>query len=138
METILFVTKSTTKYVSVKFINRTGKEAKATVRDWGSLCTAIGLVSDADTVRLIDACKPVLSADDYSIAKRHYAPTAKQVSGAKKSWDSKLAYFAVNEKKMNKEIDKMANDPGFLGNRTSRSEIESVANKQVRKLYCSK
>jgi hypothetical protein len=135
MKNTLVVTKSTTKYVSVKFINRIGKEAKATVRNWGSLCTAIGLVSDADTMSLINACKTVLSADDYSIAKRHYAPTAKQVSDAKNSWNTKLTYFVVNEKKMDKEIDKMANDGGFLGNKINRSEIDSVADKQIRSLY---
>jgi hypothetical protein len=138
MKNTLVVTKSTTKYVSVSFISRIGKESKSTVRDWGSLCTVIGLVSDVDTVALIEACKPVLSADDYSIAKRHYAPTAKQVSDAKKSWDSKLAYFDKNEDKMNKEIDKMASHPGFLGNKVSRSEFESVAGKQVRVVYRSK
>jgi hypothetical protein len=130
------ITKTTKTYVSFSLICNDGSLKKATVRDWGTFNSAISVLNDKKDIKtVLDSCKGVLTAADYSAIKKHFFPTTKEVTTATKSRKAKETYFVQNAKQLDAMTDKMANHPGFLGKSVSRSELNSTVSKEVQKLY---
>lgn len=130
------VTKATKKSVTVAITYKTGKVASHTIKDRQSFLDAVAyIVKDAECVNLLKDCSSVLDASTVKELQRFYTPTKTQKEAATKNKVSRENWYKKNEKRLNQEIEKMANHPGFLGAGVSKQDIDSVATKEVRKLY---
>ena len=137
------IVKTTKKSVTVLFtlVNRKTKatsELKKVIKNYSDIADGLSWLEDSDFTGFIDATKNILTTEELAKITKVYTPnavqkqeTAKQVK-ARKDWYSNPA----NMIKMNREIKKMQNDPGFMsGNDITKELINSTINKDVQRLY---
>ena len=137
------IVKTTKKAVTVLFtlVNRKTKatsELKKVIKTYSDIADGLSWLEDSDFPGFIDATKNILTTEELAKITKTYTPnavqkqeTAKQVK-ARKDWYNNSA----NMVKMNREIKKMQNDPGFMsGNDITKELINSTINKDVQRLY---
>ena len=137
------IAKTTKKSVTVVFtlVNRKTKstsELKKIIKTYSDITDGLGWLEESEFVVFIDAVKFLLTPEELAKITKVYTPnaiqkleTAKQVK-SRKDWYNNPANMA----KMNREIKKMQNDPGFMtGNDITKESINSLINKDVQKLY---
>ena len=137
------IVKTTKKAVTVLFtlVNRKTKatsELKKVIKTYSDIADGLSWLEDSDFPGFIDATKNILTTKELAKIIKTYTPnavqkqeTAKQVK-ARKDWYNNSA----NMIKMNREIKKMQNDPGFMsGNDITKELINLTINKDVQRLY---
>lgn len=130
------ITNTTKTYVTFQVTTKINTQVKVTVKDWSTVNKVLSFLDDKKEIKkVIDGCKAVLQVKDYQQLKSHFFPTVKETKKAAKSCEARKNYFALNEQKMDAEINKMANQPDFLGGGVTRSELNSTVCKEVQKLY---
>lgn len=130
------VTSKTKSSVSILLTTKTGRKLKITVKDKTTFNDAISYIQEkSNIINLLKECAFLFDAVTIKDYKRLYAPNKKQLNVIKKNNQAREQWYKDNEKLMNKEIEKMVNHPGFMGTGVSRQDIESVADKEVLKLY---
>ncbi len=137
------IVKTTKKSVTVVFLlinkkTKTANELKQVLKTYRDITEGLSWLDENDFAPFIEATKNLLTGEELAKITKVYTPnkaqkqeTTNQVQ-ARKDWYNNSANIA----KMNREIKKMQQDPGFMtGHDVTRGLIDSTINKDVQKLY---